>query len=292
METDLLTSATRVTRRAGPRFLAGFLVIWALLLICSLAAAKEVAIYFVHSDQLGTPQKLTDETGTVVWAAQYDPFGHASVQSDTVSNSNRLPGQFVDAETGFQYNHFRDYEPSTGRYLQSDPIRLNGGINTYLYVNANPIRFIDPMGLLVWQGKFFYFGGSEILGGGRFIFNLISECVDGKQVQVRVIVNAAGVDIGSPVSGVGGALDFDDARSVPDPAAFEKEFLYIGVSAAYGIGGSLSAMSFDRGSIQSNGLSLVGGIDLSLFTELKGTGRLNQPVKTYDCSCGKVRRIY
>ncbi|WP_135607117.1 RHS repeat domain-containing protein, partial [Solemya velesiana gill symbiont] len=57
----------------------------------------------------------------------------------------RFSGQVAD-EGGLYYNYFRDYDPSTGRYIQSDPIGLEGGLNTYLYANANPQRFIDPQG--------------------------------------------------------------------------------------------------------------------------------------------------
>jgi RHS repeat-associated protein len=58
-----------------------------------------------------------------------------------------LPGQYRDAETGLHYNYFRDYDPQTGRYVQSDPIGLEGGINPYLYA-FDPLRQIDPLGLM------------------------------------------------------------------------------------------------------------------------------------------------
>jgi RHS repeat-associated protein len=58
-----------------------------------------------------------------------------------------LPGQYFDDETGLHYNYFRDYDPVTGRYAESDPIGLDGGLNPYLYANGNPLACIDPYGL-------------------------------------------------------------------------------------------------------------------------------------------------
>ncbi len=105
------------------------------------------ALYYVHNDHLGSPQALTNETGAVVWRATYDPFGQATVTTSTITNNLRYPGQYFDSETGLHYNWHRYYDPKTGRYISSDPIGLRGGLNTYLYARANPLRYIDPFGL-------------------------------------------------------------------------------------------------------------------------------------------------
>ena len=63
----------------------------------------------------------------------------------------RLPGQEFDVDTGLYHNGFRDYVPGWGRYLQSDPIGLMGGLNTYGYAEGNPINQTDPLGLIDTQ---------------------------------------------------------------------------------------------------------------------------------------------
>ncbi len=78
--------------------------------------------YYFHNDHLGTPQRITDQSGTIVWSANYRPFGEASITIDTVTNPFRFPGQYLDPETGLHYNYFRYYEPGIGRYLRVDPV--------------------------------------------------------------------------------------------------------------------------------------------------------------------------
>ena len=60
----------------------------------------------------------------------------------------RFAGQRYDKETNLYYNHFRDYDASNGRYMQSDPLGLYGGLNTYAYVALSPLRFSDRLGLM------------------------------------------------------------------------------------------------------------------------------------------------
>lgn len=103
---------------------------------------------------LNTPRLVADSTGTTVWRwDQQEPFGANPADQDPDGNSVafdlplRLPGQRYDAETALHYNYFRDYDPSIGRYGESDPIGLVGGLNTYAYVDGDPLSGIDPEGL-------------------------------------------------------------------------------------------------------------------------------------------------
>ncbi|MDX1404619.1 MAG: RHS repeat-associated core domain-containing protein [Woeseiaceae bacterium] len=117
-----------------------------------VALSASNSLHNVHTDHLGTPRAITDN-GVEIWSWGSDPFGQAKPQEDpdgdtsTINYNLRYFGQYFDVETGFHYNYFRDYKPAIGQYLQSDPIGLTGGRNTYSYVSGNPIRFVDPYGL-------------------------------------------------------------------------------------------------------------------------------------------------
>jgi RHS repeat-associated protein len=114
-----------------------------------MAKIEGANTYYYHNDHLATPQKMTDSTGAVVWAADYKPFGEATVTVSTITNNLRFPGQYFDAETGLHYNYMRDYNPTIARYVQADPIGIDEGNNQlYTYVANNPLLKIDPKGLL------------------------------------------------------------------------------------------------------------------------------------------------
>ena len=90
---------------------------------------------------------MVDALGNMVWSAQYSAFGKAHVVVDTVENNLRFPGQYFDVETGLHQNYFRYYDPNVARYIEKDPIGLIAGLNTYSYVDNNPLVFVDLKGL-------------------------------------------------------------------------------------------------------------------------------------------------
>ncbi|MGD8579177.1 MAG: RHS repeat-associated core domain-containing protein [Lysobacterales bacterium] len=130
-----------------------FLEADAIRLVPTFIQEESSTVHFIHGDHLGTPQAVTDLSGQVVWRASYLPFGQATIEDDVDGDgvpyelNLRFPGQYYDEESGLDYNYFRTYDPETGRYLESDPIGLAGGLNTYAYVAANPVTGADPLGL-------------------------------------------------------------------------------------------------------------------------------------------------
>ncbi len=75
------------------------------------------------------------------------PFGQVEQQTFPPLTNLRFPGQYLDAECALHQNWFRDYDPSLGRYIQSDPIGLSGGLNTYAYSGDNSVTNFDELGL-------------------------------------------------------------------------------------------------------------------------------------------------
>ncbi|MBF5012706.1 RHS repeat-associated core domain-containing protein [Burkholderia pseudomultivorans] len=120
--------------------------------VATIETAKRPArIYHFHTDLVGAPLEVTDESGELVWAGRYGAWGKVesgSQQSATARTTQplRYAGQYADDSTGLHYNTFRYYDPEVGRFINQDPIGLLGGDNLYQYA-PNPLSWADPWGL-------------------------------------------------------------------------------------------------------------------------------------------------
>lgn len=112
---------------------------------------KNNQLYNIYPDHLGTPRVVTNSNNGVVWKwDNTDPFGANLPIIATIEFNLRFPGQYFDKESNLHYNYHRTYNPKTGRYIQSDPLGLAAGNNTYGYVDGNSLSGFDPLGLDVW----------------------------------------------------------------------------------------------------------------------------------------------
>ncbi len=111
-----------------------------------LAMVDQKVSYRYHTDPNGSPNRLTDDSGRVVWAARYESWGHAQVLVAAVVNPIRLQGQYEDPETGLHYNLCRYFDPLSGAFVSPDLLKLSAGSNLYRLA-ANALGWIDPLGL-------------------------------------------------------------------------------------------------------------------------------------------------
>ncbi|WP_237384620.1 RHS repeat-associated core domain-containing protein [Xanthomonas campestris] len=118
--------------------------------------ANTNTLYYIEPDHLGSPRVVIDPTRDVAvwtWSLKGEAFGNTAPNQDPDGDGAamvldmRFPGQRFDAASGLNQNYFRDYEAATGRYGQSDPIGLIGGLSTYSYVEATPFTSVDATGL-------------------------------------------------------------------------------------------------------------------------------------------------
>lgn len=216
--------------------------------------------YYVH-DHLGTPQQLTDDTGTVVWAASYSALGEVTETVTTVPNPLRMGGQYFDAESGLHYNWQRYYDPAEGRYLSEDPIGLNGNdYDLHRYAGGDPLNGFDPLGLWCVGGSA-YAG----IGGG------LSFCMDDGDWGFCA-------DVGF---GVGASANVEPYGEVPSSDMHAGASATVGTASAEaninysdsgGLGGGIglgagpinTGFTYEDGEWEGNvGLGLPGGFSLN-----------------------------
>lgn len=135
-----------------------------------VAVVTNNQVYYIHNDHLSRPEIITNANKAIVWKSQSSSYDSAVIQSSIGEFNLGFPGQYYDAESTLWYNWNRYYDATTGRYTQSDPIGLAGGLNTYTYVENNPISYIDKNGLnkQYWEDVKNYY--PDVLGATNDFF--------------------------------------------------------------------------------------------------------------------------
>jgi len=171
----------------------------------------------------------------------------------------------TDHRQATHYNYFRDYDPSLGRYVESDPIGLRGALNTYAYVKNNPLHSVDPRGLVNWKGVF---GGGAVasgVGGGVFGFDLTSECKCGRQIRIRGFASALTAGFGlKDETGSGSVAEFYDYYECPQADAANGLFSMSSANLVVGTGPGYSDIKLGALRSYSNLGDQNYGLDVSI----------------------------
>lgn len=222
-------------------------------------------VLYVEPDHMGTPRALIDpQRDTLVWnwSLLGEAFGSGLPSEDPDQDGLiqrfdlRFPGQRSELENGLNYNYFRDYDPSTGRCVESDPLGLAGGSSTYGYVSGQPVRLSDPLGLVQWDGTIRGGGVSAGIGGGIYFFSLTSECVNGERATANVTAIGPMIGIAAkslpPVAYTTSSVTLNDKLSRPDPNVLNGWFSMWMAGAAFGRGyaGAMIQLGGSGGSLQ------------------------------------------
>lgn len=195
---------------------------------------------FVYADHLETPRMVVRSSDQVIqwrWDTS-EPFGATPANENpsalgTFAYNQRFPGQVYDKETGNFYNWHRDFDPSTGRYLQSDPIGIAGGINTYTYVGGNPLSYVDPDGLLIMS----------TIGGVQRGTSLTQAATYGAPGNAAMSAGLVTAGVGAVTGGTVGVIRV----AVPAAAALAKRFNFDGPSPGLAYGnGRVCQVRFDK----------------------------------------------
>ena len=166
-----------------------------------VATIQSHRVYYVYHDHLGAPLAITDTANVTLWRWDRMPFGGTGADEDPDGDENkfiyplRLPGQYFDKESDLNYNYFREYDPGTGRYWESDPVGLIGGLTGYAYVASSPLQNIDPYGLWTGVDDLLFAGGGALVG---LVGQAIGDLISGKPSRWKKYTAAA---VGGAVGG-------------------------------------------------------------------------------------------
>ena len=275
-----------------------------------VAMVRAGAISFIHGDQLGRPELVTNGAKAIVWRASNFAFDR-QVTLDSIGGLNLgFPGQWYDGETGNWSNGFRDlYDGERGRYLQSDPIGLGGGINTYAYVGGNPVIFADPLGLYCWsEGKIRGVAGAVVggvvgatvgseSGPGAVVTGLFGAALNGAVSYASASdINPWGGSLAGAASGVvdrnpgGGAL----AGAVGGVVSSDLEGRGVNRTAANATGGAVGGSGYAviKAFVTNMNWSQIGraglkGGGVGVAAALAQAGLEKALRDGNDCGCGK-----
>ncbi|MEJ1970012.1 MAG: RHS domain-containing protein [Rhizomicrobium sp.] len=103
-------------------------------------------LYYIHTDHLNRPQKITDASATIVWDGAFDPFGKRRLGHRHPHQPAALPRPIPGHRDNLAQNWFRDYDSTIGRYCRERSDQVAGGANTFGYAYGNPMRFTDASG--------------------------------------------------------------------------------------------------------------------------------------------------
>ena len=197
--------------------------------------------YYIHTGPVNEPLVMTDASKAQVWNAYMEPFGAATVfGSNSASIDLRLPGQWLQAETGgLNQNWFRDYDPTLGRYLQPDPLGIEAGQNPYVYALGDPLDRQDLTGLVTISVGFNLnlIPGSGSTGTVGFYYTSQG--------------NYGGPDIGTYTSS-GGGVGLDLGASVSGSITPGPLSNFTGPSTNFFAGGPLGAGGSSNGTVSGS----------------------------------------
>ncbi|NHF64213.1 RHS repeat protein [Xanthomonas hortorum] len=205
-------------------------------------------LHYIEPDHLGSPRVVIEPARDVAvwtWSLKGEAFGNTAPNQDPDGDGAalvldmRFPGQRFDAASGLNQNYFRDYEAATGRYGQSDPIGLDGGSTTYSYTGSSPLMWKDTNGLVRWSGNAMPAAvGVGALSVGAYVFDLTSQCVNGRKAHVLVRAWGAGFGAGLkylPVTSTAGNVTLED--QLPDIVPSNLVGLFFMENAGVSVGG-------------------------------------------------------
>jgi len=220
---------------------------------------------FYVADHLGTVRAATDSTGDTVASFDYAPFGDQVQTAGTASARRGFSGTLPYAIGNLHLAVARIYDPLLARWLSEDPLVTASTDDSsrteaarwglYGYVRNNPVRWVDPLGLVKWECEYTLVSAAHIGAAGIFGARCVSDCVGGEQVDASYVGSAVGFGGGPmPVSAVKSSITLDDGQPTPKASNLQGSLVIGSVGAALGVGYSYTAIKMGAGVGSSAGI--------------------------------------